>query len=77
MWNKQNGKCAYTNIQLEFPHRRIIRNPSTASLDRIDSNEGYVQNNIEFVSLFMNLGKNEFTKQQVLDFLGSVPTSGL
>lgn len=43
--------------------------PDTVSLDRIDSLKGYTSCNVELVPVFINLGKNQFSKQQVVDFI--------
>lgn len=69
LWDAQNGKCAYTKKQmiLSGKEKHI---PESASLDRIDSEKGYVLGNIEFVCLFINYGKNGFSKNQIKNFLG-------
>jgi len=69
IWQIQNGKCAYTDVELVLPHPNKRAQPNTASLDRIDSSKGYIKGNVEFVCVFVNLGKNGFSKQQVIDLL--------
>lgn len=69
LWNKQNGKCAYTQLQIFLPSPSKPAQVDTASLDRIDSSKGYVKDNVEFVSVFVNLGKNGFAKSDVENFL--------
>lgn len=59
MWNlfiKQNRKCALTNLDIEFIPIR------TSSLDRIDSNLGYIENNIHWVHKDINLMKHKLSK---------------
>jgi hypothetical protein len=71
-WETQQGICPYTRIQMilhPISASKTLRSPNRASLDRIDSNRGYRQDNIEFVCLFINLGKNGFTKQSILDIV--------
>lgn len=77
-WEFQKGICPYTNISLipnthntvkisdcEFPF-------NYASVDRIDSSKGYVKDNIEFISIGVNYLKNEYSKQQTIDFIEQV-----
>lgn len=76
LWIKQNGKCAYTNIDMILPINAtsgtVVRDLSAASLDRIDSSKGYTQDNVEFVCRFINLGKNRYSKQCTIDFLNKL-----
>lgn len=69
LWDKQKGRCAYTGIPLVLPDYRYERSPRKASLDRIDSSRGYEEGNVEFVSVFVNLGKNGFDKQEIIELL--------
>jgi hypothetical protein len=70
LWDKQNGICPYTKYQMVLPPHAKAREfiPLTASLDRIDSGKGYIKGNVEFVCLAVNYAKNEFSRQQMLDF---------
>lgn len=66
---KQNFKCSITNHDLIF--EKIGENSRTfniknASLDRIDSNLGYIKGNVRFVCLAANFGKSEFTDQDLI-----------
>lgn len=73
-WDLQNGKCSYTGIEMSLPRVIRYREFSTmgASVDRINSDVGYVKGNIEFVCLFVNYGKNKFTKEQTIEFLNKI-----
>ncbi len=72
VWHKQNGICPYTKIKLILP---TSANPNPdisyniASVDRIDSNESYTKNNIQFVSRNINYAKNNMTHEQTLNFI--------
>lgn len=62
LWEKQNGRCAYSNRQLEIPTKS---NKGTASIDRIDSEVGYIEGNVQFVhksinTMKWNMGEAEF-----------------
>jgi len=52
----QNGACAITGLEITFPTRshHVDEANSTASLDRIDSNIGYVRDNIQWVHKYIN-----------------------
>ena len=59
LWDKQNGKCAYTGIQLKLD--KSFSHIILASLDRIDSTKGYIKDNVQFVSTSINLAKNSMS----------------
>jgi hypothetical protein len=62
---KQDGKCFYTNIDIELRTRNS--GPMTASLDRIDSSIGYIQGNVVWVHKDVNIMKNEFSHEYFLN----------
>ena len=64
---KQNKKCALTKVDINIVNATISYNYhlNTASLDRIDSNQGYIKNNIRWVSKSINYMKNIMTDEQV------------
>lgn len=68
IWESQNGICPYTNKKMVLNTKEHV--PHAASLDRIDSLGGYTKDNVEFVCMFINLGKSDFTKSQIKEFLG-------
>lgn len=76
-WDVQEGKCPYTNISLNLFNPKIKYPYETrASLDRIDNSKGYIKGNIEFISLPINyLKSDQFTKQQVFDFLANITSN--
>lgn len=59
-WQKQNGICPYSGIQLKIATYKHNHNDPiyTASVDRIDSSKGYIPGNIQFVSTCLNYLKN-------------------
>lgn len=79
LWEKQKGKCPYTNIDLKLQRHNYKIDTEKyymyASLDRIDSSKGYIPGNVEFVSLGINFMKNKFSKESVLDFLELIKKS--
>jgi hypothetical protein len=69
IWDNQNGICPYTGIKLilkDFSNKKI--DPLfLASVDRIDSNKGYVKENIQWVSAPINYLKSNLTHFQVIE----------
>ena len=58
IWKKQEGRCAYTKLPLLATANQF----NTLSLDRIDSNVGYVVDNIQLVCAAINKMKQEYTE---------------
>lgn len=70
LYLKQNKKCALSGLEIGFPpinvkiDRKIF---NTASLDRIDSSEGYVEGNVQWVHKHINKMKTNFENQYYID----------
>jgi nucleoside-diphosphate-sugar epimerase len=61
IWNqyiKQDKKCNLSRVDLTFITTK--NNPRTASVDRIDSNIGYIKNNIQIIHKDINRMKSDF-----------------
>lgn len=74
LFDSQKGICPYTKHPLIVPYpgdRATITGDllSSASLDRIDSTKGYIEGNVEWVSLGINYLKNDKSKNDVLKFI--------
>ena len=69
LWEEQKGVCPLTGWNLDLIRKA---SPNQASLDRIDSNKGYIQGNIRFIALIANLCKSSYDDQQVLEFCKAV-----
>ena len=69
LWESQKGKCSYTGITLHLPTYKHEKSPRKASLDRIDSSKGYEQGNVEYVCVFVNLGKNGYSRESIKSIL--------
>ena len=67
-WDKQNGRCAYTNVKLEH----VGDHNHQASLDRIDSSKGYIKGNIQWTSVTCNHAKNGMAHDGMVEFLNCV-----
>lgn len=55
----QNGKCALTGV--------LFDNDNPPSLDRIDSDLGYVLGNIQLILIQVNRMKSNFTQKEFID----------
>ena len=63
----KTGICAKTNISLIMDDSKY--NPYAPSIDRIDNNKGYTDDNIQITCMIYNFCKNQFTEIQVDDFI--------
>ena len=73
-WEKQDGKCAYTGVQMTHVGKNK-KSPRQASLDRIDSSKGYEKHNVQFVCLAINLAKLDFSDKDFREFLKDIKKS--
>jgi hypothetical protein len=66
-FEKQNGKCAYTGLDLVLPKDFLhIFGPEIASIDRIDSSIGYQVDNIQFVRKVINFMKYQLSHDEFI-----------
>ncbi|AFY81773.1 hypothetical protein [Oscillatoria acuminata] len=77
LWERQGGRCVYTGWELENPSTtngwlRCDRHPRRASLDRIDSTQGYRLGNVQFVSVMANYAKRDFEEEHLWKFCAAV-----
>jgi hypothetical protein len=57
IYEKQNGKCYYTNLPINFDE-------GSASLERIDSNIGYEETNVVWVHKNVNIMKRDLSYEE-------------
>lgn len=62
----QSGRCVLSGLQVEFGNYYGCGN--TASLDRIDSNQGYILGNIQWVHKEINRMKGTLTDDEFIKF---------
>lgn len=62
LFESQNGKCAISGVPIFFMGNRSIE--TTASLDRIDSDLGYIDGNVWWVHKDVNALKSDFPLHQ-------------
>jgi hypothetical protein len=71
LWDDKGGKCAISGLEMTEPpsgrqrKKTKDRNPLTGSLDRIDSDKGYVNGNIQWVCTFVNYAKNNYDDNEI------------
>jgi hypothetical protein len=64
---KQNRRCALTNLPIQFFSFRDVCD-GTASLDRIDSAQGYSKENVQWVHKDVNFMKQDFTQEDFINY---------
>lgn len=69
VWIEQKGKCAYSNRTLVLPTKT---NQGNASLDRINSNLGYVPFNVQFVDKAVNTMKWNLDEDEFFDLISEI-----
>jgi len=73
LWCQQQGRCAKSRLPMSLTagtHKD--RNYYKVSIDRRDSSQGYVKNNIQLVCYYYNTAKGAGTDQAVIDFFRHV-----
>lgn len=68
---KQNRQCSLSGLKLHFA-RSYGASEQTASLDRIDSEKGYVVGNVQWVHKDLNRIKREYSEETFLRYVGLV-----
>ena len=67
---KQDRKCALSGVELYFPSKNGAS--YTASLDRIDSSKGYIENNVQWVHKDINMMKRIYTQKYFIEMCKKV-----
>lgn len=70
LWDNQNGNCYYTNIPMLKTFNK--KSPYQVSIDRIDSNKGYIKGNVCLCCLSINFAKNSFTMEEIMKFINDL-----
>lgn len=74
LYERQNGKCALTGLQINFGEKTT--DPNDASLDRIDSNQGYIEDNLQWIHKDIQKMKMDLPQKKFIELckLVSNPT---
>jgi hypothetical protein len=65
---KSNGKCALSGLPLTVERK----NPLIASVDRINSDKGYVKGNVQLVASCVNLAKHKLSQRDFIKMCKAV-----
>ena len=72
MWDlyiKQTKRCTLSDIEIYFAHdMRQSKTHQTASLDRIDSNKGYIKDNVQWVHKNVNNMKMNIPQEKFIEW---------
>lgn len=63
LYKKQNGRCAISGIKMTHVAGQGAV-PTNASIDRIDSAQGYTFDNVQLVCRFINQGKMQMSVEE-------------
>lgn len=74
LYRKQKGICAKTGVYFELSKGRGIsgRSPNSLSIDRIDPKKGYIEGNVQLVTIMYNLCKGTWSDVEVRKFAEAV-----
>lgn len=64
---EQNFECKLSGLEISFSHSKKDNYKATASIDRIDSNKGYIVGNLQWINKNVNLMKNHFNQDFFLE----------
>ena len=67
----QGGKCGLSGLEIKLS-RNTKYYKATASLDRIDSNVGYVKNNLQWIHKDINKSKNNLNKDEYIKICSAI-----
>lgn len=62
LWKSQNGKCKLSGRSLEIA-RKV---PNSLSIDKIDPSKGYVEGNVQWVTIQVNRAKSDLAAEDLL-----------
>ena len=66
-WERQEGLCALSGVKLN-----LQKNGRNASVDRIDSDKGYIKGNIQWVHKYINKMKQDLPDDLFVEWCGKV-----
>ena len=71
IWNlyiQQNGRCKLTGWKIDFGDGNFEQEHgvTTASLDRIDNNAGYIEGNVQWLHKDVNILKQKFGQEYII-----------
>lgn len=64
LWEEQEGKCAITGIEMTHKKGKGTHFFSNLTIDRIDSNIGYIKENVQLACMWANVAKGACTTEE-------------
>ena len=64
LWSAQQGKCKLSGVKMTTGV--MVGSPTVVSIDRINSNKGYVKGNCQLVTVTVNMMKQKLSNIQLL-----------
>lgn len=68
LYAKQNGKCHYSGVQLTF----VSNDPHVLSVDRVDSDLGYIEGNVVLCAWVVNAMKSDLGREKFVEMCSMV-----
>lgn len=68
LWQKQEGRCAITGVPMTHLLGHGMRMLTNVTIDRIDSDKGYTEDNIRLACKAANWMKNQMTDRELLQW---------
>jgi len=73
LWEKQNGKCFYTNLEMNNSlKQKGFQSWDSPSLDRLNPEKGYVQDNVVWCIFAVNSFKQSLTYEDFMNQLSKI-----
>jgi hypothetical protein len=69
MYERQEGLCALTGWPISWPEKGLT---STVSIDRIDSTEGYLKENVQLLHKDVNMAKQQYTQDYFINMCKAI-----
>lgn len=63
IYQRQQGKCYWSGLQLDGNNNFIKHHPFAISADRLDNSKGYTKENVVLVRRMFNLGRMSFPEK--------------
>lgn len=69
LWEKQDGKCFYSGLDMNITERNT---PYAMSLDKVDANKGYTQDNVVLCTYIVNTMKSNLPVTEFFDIIKEI-----
>lgn len=69
LYTEQEGKCALTGWPISWAEKGLT---ATVSIDRIDSSEGYIKNNVQLLHKDVNMAKQQYSQDYFIEMCKAI-----